>query len=228
MSPDPQNPILEENPILVSPQEPMADIPINTMGSEPSNMPLEAPESPKNADIPVSLNNDNTENEPISTSIPEEAKPEELPAEGGKTEEITPVSSEPLQTSETRTAQIPVSEPFTPEPEVKSEPFKTEPVSTQQPQIVSVPVFVEPQQNKISLARELLVKARNMIQFRKRKKLERIMSLFLKQSKVTNDEVEKFLHVSNATVTRYLSILEKEGKIKQNGKTGHAVSYSRI
>jgi hypothetical protein len=30
----------------------MADIPINTMGSEPSNMPLEAPESPRNADMP--------------------------------------------------------------------------------------------------------------------------------------------------------------------------------
>jgi predicted HTH transcriptional regulator len=54
------------------------------------------------------------------------------------------------------------------------------------------------------------------------------MSLFLKQSKITNDEVEKFLHVSDATATRYLSELEKEGKIKQNGKTGKGVSYSRI
>ncbi len=54
------------------------------------------------------------------------------------------------------------------------------------------------------------------------------MSLFLQKSKITNDEVEKFLHVSDATATRYLSILEKEGKIKQNGKTGHMVSYYRI
>ena len=66
------------------------------------------------------------------------------------------------------------------------------------------------------------------MQFRKRKKLDRVMSLFLKQSKITNDEVEKFLHVSDATATRYLSQLEKEGNIKQNGKTGHMVSYSRI
>jgi len=46
--------------------------------------------------------------------------------------------------------------------------------------------------------------------------------------KITNDEVEKFLHVSDATATRYLSQLEKERKIKQNGKTGRGVSYSKI
>jgi predicted HTH transcriptional regulator len=33
---------------------------------------------------------------------------------------------------------------------------------------------------------------------------------------------------SDATATRYLSQLEKEGKIKQSGKTGKGVSYSRI
>lgn len=187
---------------------------INTMGSESSNIPPEAPESSINADIPVSLNNDNPENEPISTPASEEAKAEELPAEGVKTEEITSVSSEPVQASKTRTAQIPVNEPLVPEPEVKSEPFKTEPKNFSQP--------------KISLARELLVKARNMIQFRKRKKLDRVMTLFLKKSKITNDEVKEFLHVSDATATRYLSQLEQEGKIKQNGKTGHTVSYSKI
>ena len=36
-----------------------------------------------------------------------------------------------------------------------------------------------------------------------------------------NDEVEKFLYVSDATATRHLSQFEKKGKIKQNGKTGH-------
>ena len=74
----------------------------------------------------------------------------------------------------------------------------------------------------------LLAKAREMIQFRKRKKLEKIMGMFLKQSSITNDEVEKLLHVSDATATRYLSQLEKEGKIKQEGRTGKGVSYSRM
>lgn len=67
-----------------------------------------------------------------------------------------------------------------------------------------------------------------MIQTRKRKKLEKIMSLFVTKTKITNDEVEKYLHCSDATATRYLNILEKEGKIKQSGKTGQSVSYSKI
>ncbi len=76
--------------------------------------------------------------------------------------------------------------------------------------------------------REILAKASLAIQNKKRKKLDSILALFAKRTNITNDEVEKFLHVSDATATRYLSELEKEGKIKQNGKTGHMVSYSRI
>jgi predicted HTH transcriptional regulator len=54
------------------------------------------------------------------------------------------------------------------------------------------------------------------------------MTLFAKQTKITNDEVEKFLHISDATSGRYLSILVKEGKIKQTGKTGKSVFYTKI
>lgn len=75
--------------------------------------------------------------------------------------------------------------------------------------------------------RELLVKAQSVIQFRKRKKLDQVMGLFAKRTSVTNDDVEKLLHVSDATATRYLSTLEKEGKIKQTGKTGRGVLYTR-
>jgi predicted HTH transcriptional regulator len=34
--------------------------------------------------------------------------------------------------------------------------------------------------------------------------------------------------VSDATATRYLEILEKENKIKQTGKTGKGVTYTKI
>ena len=74
----------------------------------------------------------------------------------------------------------------------------------------------------------LLAKARETIQFRKRRKLEKIMSMFLNQRTITNDKVEKLLHVSDATATRYLDQLEKEGKVKQEGRTGKSVSYFRI
>ena len=77
-------------------------------------------------------------------------------------------------------------------------------------------------------ARAVIAKAQEAIQFGKRKKLDRVMSLFAKRTNITNDEVEKLLHVSDATATRYLEILKKENKIKQTGKTGKSVSYSKI
>lgn len=40
--------------------------------------------------------------------------------------------------------------------------------------------------------------------------------------------MEKLLHVSDATATRYLDELEKEGKIKQVGTTGKHTRYERI
>jgi hypothetical protein len=45
----------EQNSIPPSPQEPMVDIPVSAIDSTLANMPPKAPESPKNADIPVSL-----------------------------------------------------------------------------------------------------------------------------------------------------------------------------
>ena len=45
------------------------------------------------------------------------------------------------------------------------------------------------------------------------------------EGKITNNEIEKLLSVSDATATRYLNELEKEGRVKQVGATGHAVYY---
>lgn len=59
------------------------------------------------------------------------------------------------------------------------------------------------------------------------KKLARIMEMFRSQDSISNDGVEKILHCSDATATRYLSILEKEGRIVQTGKTGKSVVYKK-
>jgi len=40
-----------------------------------------------------------------------------------------------------------------------------------------------------------------------------------------NAEIRKTLGVSSRTAVRYLDELEKEGKVKQVGKIGHAVTY---
>jgi hypothetical protein len=189
-------------------EEPTAQIPVN----EPLTIPAETSSEP--------------EAEPISETIPEETKivepeikfePEPIPElevkVESKKEEVKTEISESIQ---------PESKPVEQTSETKPEPKQETKPESEQPK--SIPVIIPSK----SLARELLVKARSMIQFRKRKKLDKVMTLFLKKSKIINDEVEKLMHVSDATATRYLSQLEKEGKIKQTGKTGKAVFYTKI
>ena len=62
----------------------------------------------------------------------------------------------------------------------------------------------------------------------KEKAKTQIMALFERQEKITNDQVQELLSVSDATATNYLDELEKEGKIRQNGSTGKWVYYSRF
>lgn len=66
-----------------------------------------------------------------------------------------------------------------------------------------------------------------MQMLKKQENKEKILNLLNAQNKVTNDDVEKLLDVSNTTAERYLDQLEKQGKIKQIGKTGRHVYYKR-
>ena len=43
---------------------------------------------------------------------------------------------------------------------------------------------------------------------------------------LTNNDVEAMLGISDATATRYFEELEKEGKVRQVGKTGRYVNYA--
>ena len=164
---------------------------------------------------------------PETTATPDAPQPiSESPSPATEAPESEPVTSTPepapapveaVQTPETaqpqtQTAQIPPDEPIAPEPEPIQLPSAAAPVQT----------------GILHAAREILVRARVAIQDRKRKKRDKIMLALTTKSKITNDEVEKLLHVSDATATRYLSALEKEGKIKQVGKTGTGVVYSKI
>lgn len=140
-------------------------------------------------------------------------------AEPSKAQQVEPLSPGPAQAPET--APEPPSEPIDepapiPEPQPIPEPATAPPVQTSTPPIIQT-----------SFARELLVKAREVIQFRKRKKLEKIMGMLLKQARIANDDVQKLLYVSDATATRYLDQLEKEGRIKKEG-AGKYLSYSRM
>ena len=63
---------------------------------------------------------------------------------------------------------------------------------------------------------------------RKKKKEEnknKILKELQNKDKISNDEVQKLLGVSDATATRYLEELEKEGKIHQIGGTQKDTFY---
>lgn len=62
---------------------------------------------------------------------------------------------------------------------------------------------------------------------KKRENLEKARSLFAGRDRVANDDIEKELGVSDATATRYLDELEKEGFIRQIGRTGSRVHYEK-
>lgn len=199
----------KEEVIVGAPIEPVSE-PVQALGLQTAQIPVNEP-LPTTSEIEAEpiVETISVEIKPVEPEIQSEPTPESIP-EIVK-EEVKSEIPEPIKTE---------SKPIELTPETKSE-TKSDP-EPKQPKII--PVIIP---SKI-LARELLVKARNMIQFRKRKKLDKVMTLFLKNSKITNDEVEKFMHVSDATATRYLNTLEKENKIKQTGKTGKSVFYSKI
>ena len=59
----------------------------------------------------------------------------------------------------------------------------------------------------------------------KEERKEAIFAHIQKQSRVTNDEVQKMFDVSDATATRYLQELEEEKRVVQVGAEGQSVYY---
>ncbi len=55
------------------------------------------------------------------------------------------------------------------------------------------------------------------VQEKKEEQKAKIFTALREKGKITNDEVQALLGVSDATATRYLDELEKEGKVVQQG-----------
>lgn len=186
--------------------------------SEPAVEP--APAQPEPAVITPPTPGPTTE--PVAVEETFQPTPEAT-ADTATAQPVEPLNPEPI--SEPQLAPEPMPEPVieatatipNPEPEPV---FQPESPATPEPQVIAS-MF------PISRARELLIKARDVIQFRKRKKLEKIMGMFLKQASITNDDVQKLVYVSDATATRYLDQLEREGRIKKEN-AGKYLSYSRM
>ena len=56
----------------------------------------------------------------------------------------------------------------------------------------------------------------------KERNKEKIMNMLKERGRITNQEVEELLNVSDATATRYLDELENNGKIIQEGNRHRA------
>jgi len=71
----------------------------------------------------------------------------------------------------------------------------------------------------------------NYVNYSERMKSENLGKIrnYLKSadSKISNGDVRKLLHVSDSTACRYLNDLEKEGLIKQVGTDGPKVYYRK-
>jgi hypothetical protein len=153
------------------------------------------------------------------------------------------MSNENINTPETENALVPeasseTSAAETPEPETIATPAEppVEPTPADQPPLTSEAQPAEPLNPPSPLYQggdnlpnptlqggqngimALLKKANEKIQFRKCAKLEKIMVLVGTKGKITNDDVQKLLRCSDATATRYLAELVKQGKLMPSGK----------
>lgn len=170
-------------------------------------------------------------------------------AEDENTQNISNSQPEPViempatSTSQEQNTSVPENIPENLHPEVSESAEPTPQISTDQnnPNItiekngndVTITEIIEqpktePEKSRQEIIHELAAKARAKRQEKKRVKLDKLFQEITEKGKITNDEVEKLLHVSDPTATRYLDILEKEGKIRQVGKTGKHTHYERI
>lgn len=183
--------------------------------------------------------------EPTKTSV--DTVPEITPAPAEQAQGEIPVVAPPIEPTvdnpvspEERplSAPLPEDSPPTPQPSVPAQaepaqiPFQPQNKITPQGRTspVAPPSSASPQGTTFSrdFVQKLLIKARAKIQERKRKKLDKIMSLFEAKPQITNKDIQKLLRISSATAVRYMNILERENRIKQVGNTGKSVFYTKI
>ena len=155
------------------------------------------------------------------------------------------VNPEPVIIPPKNEEQIEALPPSAPIPTTSESPLSTSPSSLEPSSIYST----NPKLNSAALAfisymgrtKETLALANRKRKEQMMKRVYKVMELFDKKHarthirnrigvgeiSIKNDDVEKFIHVSDDTATKYLNILTKEGKIKREGKP-HASHYTKV
>jgi predicted component of type VI protein secretion system len=142
------------------------------------------------------------EEEQKESEVAETPKEETLPEEAPSTE---------------APAEAPQIQPEVKEPQIETQEIPPAAPTPQPPPQPEIPVSPQP-----SIFRQLWQKALEKIRERKTKKLEKILQLAKEKGEITNDDVEKLLHISDRAASRYLNELVKQGRLKRIASPSHA------
>jgi predicted HTH transcriptional regulator len=152
---------------------------------------------------------------PKEKNLTEEASSTEASAETPQIQPENPKEETPTETPKEEASPETQLEVEESQIETQAIPQETLPTSPQpQPEI--------PTQPEPSRLRQLWQKALEKIKERKSKKLEKILQLAKEKGEITNDDVEKLLHVSDRAASRYLNELVRQGRLKRIGPPSHA------
>jgi len=177
------------------------------------------------------MDDQNTPSEPVAEAPTPMPVSEPAPAEP-ISEPTEPVPEAPQASSEdqlTSTTEESPIEPTVPENSSSSEtvtPESDQPETIQSVSPQSAPTPLTPiapqtqpsaQQDQTGFIRALLAKAQAKIQSNKQKKLEKIILFAQKKKILANEDVQKLLHISSATATRYLVKLVQQGHLARVG-----------
>ena len=171
-----------------------------TTGSEPTDIPPIAPESPIDASSPITVESPNGGVNQPESSVPEEPI-------SAQSEPQAPVDDQSISATD----EPPISEP------VQPTPMQSATVSASTPPTPSIPQTQPSQQDQRGFIHSLLVKAQAKIQSNKQKKLDKIVQLAQNKKIIANEDVQKILHISSATATRYLVKLVEKGHLIRVG-----------
>ena len=88
---------------------------------------------------------------------------------------------------------------------------------TPQAQLSALQMQSSAQQDQRGFIHALLVKAQAKIQSNKQKKLDKIILFAQKKKIFANEDIQKLLHISSATTTRYMVKLVEQGRLARIG-----------
>ena len=224
---------LESNDSAPTDMPPIApESPINA----PSDTPVEDQNPPINQSFDTGASQDLRPESEGAETVPVNDQPTTPEAS-----EPTPNTS---QEPNSELPTLPASEPVQSQPRPTSEPIQPSPAQSDSQSISATSPSLTPASSSTSInesptsepvesldqlqpnhsspdqsgfIRGLLVKAQAKIQSNRQKKLDKVIELAQKKGTISNEDIQKSLHMPDRTATRYLVKLVEEGRLVRVG-----------